>query len=399
MYVSCPDQYISCRGLTSHMDEVVNTRDLPDGIWQCDERPDRLTHVVKDIEELQERRRFFKLRSETVALVPTMGALHQGHLSLIQQAARETDQVFVSIFVNPSQFGANEDLDSYPRDLLADVEMLNDLNDKFSAERADGRRMGRIGICFAPTAATMYPRPEANHRDLVDAGLKMRSDKAMLWNISLDPVTSLWEGRSRPAFFPGVVEICVKLFNIVQPERVYFGQKDIQQAVVIQRLIKDFFFDTTLRLGPTVRDSDGLALSSRNVYLGTRRRRVAIVLYEALQMAKKQVLDGERLWSGILLPALKTLRDARLEQLNEKRHLRALFEVDYFSMMDPRTMIEVDNYEAGKRIIIAGAIKMLPLEEPRPDEDCGRADAQTPVRLIDNIIIPALDPENVEDGI
>ena len=303
-----------------------------------------------------------------------MGALHEGHVSLMRHAAAENTDVFVTIYVNPTQFGLNEDLDSYPKTWDADMQVLEKLNEELASAG-----QGRVTAVFAPNTKTMYPiSPPDSSIPGVGSFIEMR------------PLGQLLEGASRPVFFRGVATICMKLFNICAPERVYFGQKDIQQTRVIKRLITDFHMDMDLRIIPTSRESDGLALSSRNVYLGARRRKVGIVLNEALRKAEIQYKNGMRLRNDVLWPAFDHGNMTLLGQEQMEPSKRAKFEVDYISLADPDTMEEVDVIDDSRGAILSGAVKMLPVEEPQEGEELGQLDAngnQVPVRLIDNIVL------------
>ncbi|KFY20485.1 hypothetical protein V493_07672 [Pseudogymnoascus sp. VKM F-4281 (FW-2241)] len=218
-----------------------------------------------------------------------MGALHSGHLSLIRQAASETSAVVVSIYVNPAQFGVHEDLASYPQTWDRDCALLRDLDRELADE---GGNLGTVAAVFAPTDGVMYP-----------SGFPGQEVDAKGSFVSITPAGEKLEGVQRPTFFRGVATVCMKLFNIVAPEKVYFGQKDVQQTVVIRKMVKDFCMDTEVRVGATVREADGLAMSSRNVYLGTRRRARATVLRETLQLAESRYKAGYRSRSEILGPA------------------------------------------------------------------------------------------------
>lgn len=303
-----------------------------------------------------------------------MGALHEGHVSLMRHAAAENTDVFVTIYVNPTQFGLNEDLDSYPKTWDADMQVLEKLNEELASAG-----QGQVTAVFAPNTKTMYPTsPPDSSIPGVGSFIEMR------------PLGQLLEGASRPVFFRGVATICMKLFNICAPERVYFGQKDIQQTCVIKRLITDFHMDMDLRIIPTSRESDGLALSSRNVYLGARRRKVGIVLNEALRKAEVQYKNGMRLRNDVLWPAFDHADMTLLEQEQMEPSKRAKFEVDYISLADPDTMEEVEVIDDSRGAILSGAVKMLPVEEPQEDEELGQLDTngnQVPVRLIDNIVL------------
>jgi len=189
-----------------------------------------------------------------------MGFLHEGHLSLVRKARRECTSVVVSIFVNPTQFGPNEDLDRYPRDLPRDLGLL----------QAEG-----VDLVWTPTPAIMYP------------------EGYQTW-VTVEQIAAPLEGAMRPGHFRGVATVVTKLFNAVQPDRAYFGQKDVQQALVIRRLVADLNFPLEVIICPTVREADGLAMSSRNVYLKGQEREAATVLYRALTAAKEAYQNGER---------------------------------------------------------------------------------------------------------
>lgn len=192
--------------------------------------------------------------TKNVGLVPTMGYLHEGHLSLVRRARAENEEVVVSIFVNPAQFGPREDLDRYPRDLPRDLQLLE----------AAG-----VDVVFAPSTAEMYPASFITY--VVPSGL----------------LTEVAEGSERPGHFRGVATVVLKLFEIVRPQQAYFGQKDAQQAAVIAHLIEDFHLPITLHIMPTVREADGLAMSSRNAYLSAPDRKAALALYQALQVGRR----------------------------------------------------------------------------------------------------------------
>lgn len=217
--------------------------------------------LVKTVAELRENIAAAKQAGLTIGLVPTMGALHEGHASLISAANKENDFVVVSVFVNPTQFGPNEDLDAYPRTLEADCKLAE--------------AMG-ANIVFAPSAKEMYPSED------------------MTWVEVTGDVTKVLCGRSRPIHFRGVTTVVSKLFNLAQPTRAYFGQKDAQQVEVLQRMVKDLFFDLELRIMPIVREADGLAKSSRNTYLSAEEHQAALVLSRSLKAAQESFNNGER---------------------------------------------------------------------------------------------------------
>ncbi|KAM3424111.1 hypothetical protein BST61_g11343 [Cercospora zeina] len=331
----------------------------------------RNIHVFRNVEDVRKRRRSLLLGGETVGLVPTMGALHAGHISLVRAAAAENTRVFVSIYVNPTQFGVNEDLDSYPKTWESDMQKLEALD----AELKENAQ-GRIDVVFAPTTTAMYPTLPPDSRIPGQGSF-----------VTITPLGNLLEGKSRPVFFRGVATVCMKLFNIAQADRVYFGQKDVQQTVVIKRLVKDFHLNTKVRILPTEREADGLALSSRNVYLGERRRKTGIVLNKALRAAEAAYKKGKRVRDEILAQAWDEVNMRRLEQEEQGEMERAMFEVDYISLADPDTMEEIENVDPSRGAILSGAVKMLPLEVTQEGETLGLGDDKVPVRLIDNIVL------------
>ena len=304
-----------------------------------------------------------------------MGALHQGHLALIRQAARENDLVYVSIYVNPTQFGVSEDLSSYPRTWDADKVELAALAKEFR----DDRQVGQISVVFMPSTEDMYPSSPPSSE--VDGQGSF---------VTITPLSSRLEGSSRPVFFRGVATVCMKLLNIVQPERVYFGQKDIQQTFVVKRMVQDFHLNTEVRVGPTIREHDGLAMSSRNVYLGERRRKVALVLLDSLKEVQKVFAKGARKRRFLYDAAIELLSLVEQQQYALPKHKRARFEIDYISIADPDTLDELEEVDTERGAILSGAIKMLPIEEPQKGEDTGLGEGKATVRLIDNIRLTLL---------
>jgi len=216
--------------------------------------------IITTIEEMQSYSAELRANGKFVGFVPTMGALHDGHLSLIRESAANNDVTVVSIFVNPTQFGANEDLDKYPRTLERDTELS---------------RSAGADIIFAPSADEMYPPNSATF-------------------VNVESLTQGLCGKSRPTHFRGVTTVVAKLFNIVQPHRAYFGQKDAQQLAVISKMVADLNIPTEIIPCPIVRENDGLAMSSRNVYLSPAEREQATILYEALTAAQTLIAEGER---------------------------------------------------------------------------------------------------------
>ena len=334
--------------------------------------PSSSIRVLRTVDSVRRWCRPHQLDQRTVALVPTMGALHEGHLSLIRAAARENHHVVVSVYVNPAQFGVREDLASYPVTWDADVEKLVRLDRELAD---DGENLGRVSAVFAPTTAEMYP-----------SGFPGQEVDSKGSFVTITPVGELLEGGSRPTFFRGVATVCMKLFNIVQPDRVYFGQKDVQQTVVIRKMVRDFMLPTEVVIGPTARAEDGLALSSRNVYLGERRRGVATVLYGALRAAEDAYLGGAKDRKTVFGAAIKAISQTEAEQMALAPEKRVQFEVDYISLADPESMEEVTVIDPAKGAILSGAVRMLPVEAPQEGEDLGHSGGPS-VRLIDNIIL------------
>ena len=217
--------------------------------------------LVKTVAELQQIVKETKKAGKSIGLVPTMGALHEGHASLIKAAHAENDFTIVSDFVNPTQFGPTEDLDAYPRTLDHDCKLAEEMG-------AD--------VLFAPSPNEMYP------------------SRDMTWVEVTGDITKVLCGRTRPIHFRGVATVVSKLFNLAQPDKAYFGQKDAQQAQVLKRMVKDLFFPLEIRVMPIVREADGLAKSSRNVYLNKAERRAAVILSKSLAKAKAAFEAGER---------------------------------------------------------------------------------------------------------
>ncbi|MBI4762152.1 MAG: pantoate--beta-alanine ligase [Chloroflexota bacterium] len=240
----------------------------------------------------------------TVGFVPTMGYLHEGHLSLIRHAKEECDSVVVSIFVNPTQFGPNEDLAKYPRDLERDLRLIEPLG---------------VDLVWTPTAEVMYP------------------PGYQTW-VEVEAVTRPLEGAMRPGHFRGVTTVVAKLFNAVQPHKAYFGQKDAQQAAVIRRMTLDLNFPIEIVVCPTVREADGLAMSSRNVYLSPEQRKAATVLFRSLSAAKELYESGER------------NAEALRRKMKEVLAAEPLAQVQYVSCADYDTLEELSEVR-GKALL------------------------------------------------
>ena len=235
----------------------------------------------------------------SVGLVPTMGYLHQGHLALVKQARSENSTVVVSIFVNPTQFGPGEDFKGYPRDVERDLRSLE-------KESTD--------IVFMPSNEEMYP------------------EKYSSW-VEVGKVTDLLEGSHRPGHFRGVTTVVAKLFNIIQPSRAYFGQKDAQQATVIEKMVDDLNMNLEVVVVPTVRESDGLAMSSRNIYLDPQERQAAAALFKALSLARQLHEKGEK--------NAERLRQEMTAVINKE----PLAKIDYLSIADSQTLEELSEID------------------------------------------------------
>ncbi len=279
---------------------------------------------MKAFKTIKDTKRFIrsqKQKQKTIGFVPTMGYLHEGHLSLMRAARKEKDLVVISIFVNPTQFGPKEDYKRYPRDFRRDKNLA---------------KMAGVDIIFYPSVSEMYPDGYRTYVEVAD-------------------ITERLCGRSRPGHFKGVTTVVAKLFDVVQPDTAYFGQKDAQQAIVIKRMAQDLDMDLEVKVMPIVREGDGLAMSSRNTYLSKQERLDAPVLYESLNLAKRLVASGVR--------DARKIKSEMKRLINSKRSAR----VDYISIVNLKNLREVKRID--KNVLIALAVWM------------GKT------RLIDNIII------------
>jgi len=264
-----------------------------------------------------------KTRGKSIGFVPTMGYLHEGHLSLVEAARKKSDIVIVSIFVNPTQFGPSEDFSRYPRDLRRDKKLLQNYH---------------IDVLFIPEVSKIFP---AGFRTFVE----------------VEELSKKMCGRSRPTHFRGVTSIISKLFNIVVPDHAFFGEKDYQQLIIIKRMVEDMDFQIEVFGLPTVREFDGLAMSSRNKYLNEKERKTATILPRALQLAKKEIEGGERDKQKILLRMRSLIGSEPTVRL------------DYVVMANPKTLEEVKKIKGELLIALAANL--------------GKA------RLIDNIFVKA----------
>jgi pantoate--beta-alanine ligase len=268
------------------------------------------------IEEARSVRRELRAAGKTLGLVPTMGALHSGHLSLVHAALAACDAVIVSIFVNPTQFGPNEDMERYPRDLDGDRRML---------------QKAGVAFVFAPSPAEMYPAGSSSF-------------------VEVPALSERLDGASRPGHFRGVATVVAKLLHIVQPERVFFGQKDAAQVAVLRKMVRDLDFDVAFEVCPIVREPDGLAYSSRNRYLSPDERRQALVLSRALDGVRRLAAGGERRSAALAEKAMSTLAEEPAVRL------------DYFAIVDPETLEAVPEARQGTLAAVAafaGATRLI----------------------------------------
>jgi len=279
--------------------------------------------VAKTIESIRKLVEAARRNGKRVGFVPTMGALHVGHVSLIEAAAKECDFIVVSIFVNPTQFGPGEDFEKYPRPIEADLEMC---------------RKAGVDVVFAPTPKEIYPAEN------------------LAW-VAVEKLTEPLCGRSRPGHFRGVTTVCAKLFNIVAPDAAYFGQKDAQQAAVIKRMVQDLNMPLRIVVCPTVREPNGLAVSSRNQYLSAQQKRDAGQIYLSLEKCRQMIA------AGVIDP-----RQIIAEMRNVLQQVPSI-EIEYVSLVDAETLETIERI-AG-RVLAAVAVRL------------------GPARLIDNILVDA----------
>jgi pantoate--beta-alanine ligase len=272
--------------------------------------------IHRTIDEMRAACQAVRREGRRLALVPTMGALHEGHLSLVRAARSSCDVVAASIFVNPTQFGPNEDLAKYPRSFERDCELLE----------TEG-----VHFLFAPSVEEMYP-----------AG-------AVTW-IAVEELSDKLDGRSRPGHFRGVTTVVAKLFHIIEPNAAFFGQKDAAQVAIIRRMVRDLNFGVEIVVGPIVREPDGLAMSSRNAYLDLQQRKQALVLHRSLLAVEKLTQQGER-------SAARLIAAAR-EELAAEPGVR----LDYFEIVNPETLDPVENISSDALAAIAafvGATRLI----------------------------------------
>lgn len=268
----------------------------------------KLISAVNDMQRFSDEMR---LAGKKVSLVPTMGYLHEGHLSLVDSAKKNSDVVVMSVYVNPTQFAPTEDLASYPRDMVRDK--------RLAEERG-------VDVIFAPSDKTMYPEEQ-------------------LGFVEIERVAHMLEGEFRPTHFKGVTTVVAKLFNIVKPHIAVFGQKDAQQAFIIKKMVRDLNFDVGIVVAPIVREADGLALSSRNVYLSAEERSQATVLYRSLKLAESFVGKGET--------RLVRVRSEMLKLIGTESKGK----IDYISFVDPDTFGKIEETGSLKRVLSLLAVR------------------------------------------
>lgn len=267
--------------------------------------------LCQDVAKLRELVANFKKENKSIGLVPTMGALHEGHASLINASAKENDITIVSVFVNPTQFGPNEDYEAYPRTLE---------NDCIVAQNAGA------DVVFAPKNKDLYPNED------------------MTWVEVTGDITKVLCGRTRPIHFRGVTTVVSKLFNLSRADRAYFGLKDAQQTEVLRRMVDDLFFNVELRIMPIIREADGLAKSSRNTYLSPEERKSALILSKSLKLAKEAFTNGQRDVEAILNLVKDTIQSEKTSQ------------IDYVEMYKLPGLKPVGNKIEG-RVLLALAVK------------------------------------------
>ncbi len=265
--------------------------------------------AIRSIKGIREKVHSLREGGKTIGFVPTMGALHEGHLSLFRLAREHTDEVVVSIYVNPEQFAPDEDFEEYPRQLDDDLDKC----------RKEG-----ISAVFAPSDEVMY-------------------DSTQFLSIEIEKLNEHMDGGSRPGFFEGILLVVNKFFNIIEPDIAVFGQKDIQQFRILEQMVKEFNHDVQLLMGPIKRANDGLALSSRNKYLDNQQRKLAPGLYRSLRYIAKQINDGAK--------------NVQLLINHQKNELEAKgFQIDYLNLYSFDRMMPVKDIEGGSKYILAGAV-------------------------------------------
>lgn len=277
--------------------------------------------IINSVKELKDKLYIHKSQKRSIGLVPTMGALHKGHISLVEKCSKENDITVVSIFVNPTQFNDKKDLERYPRTLEADCKLLGNI---------------KVDIVFAPSVEEIYPEPDTR-------------------TFSYPPTDTVMEGKYRPGHFNGVCQIVSKLFDFVEPDKAYFGEKDFQQVAVIKAMVKDKKYSIEIIQCPIIRENDGLALSSRNALLTSQERLIAVNISKVLKNSIEYSLSH----------SLNETREWVINQINSIEGLK----IEYYEIVDGETLECIENWEDSNYIV--GCITVF----------CG----STPIRLIDNI--------------
>ena len=265
---------------------------------------------IERIEELRDQLDKTRRAGKTIGFVPTMGALHAGHMRLVEVSRARSDITVVSIFVNPKQFGPSEDFNKYPRPIDADLRLLADAG---------------VDVCFNPSVPVMYPAVSTTE-------------------VVPGTAASRWEGAIRPGHFAGVLTVVAKLFNIVAPHTAYFGRKDFQQSVLVRAMVKDLNMPITVEVVPTVRDPDGLALSSRNVYLSPEQRSIALAIPRSLSDMQTAWREGERVADALLAKGRSVLKEGGIDA------------PDYLAIVDPDSLEPVRSAPAGSVALIAARV-------------------------------------------
>jgi pantoate--beta-alanine ligase len=263
--------------------------------------------LIRDMKEMQKLAQSTHRQGRRIGFVPTMGALHQGHLSLMEHLQNKCDLLVVSVYVNPTQFAPGEDLEKYPRNLQEDLAKCKDVG---------------VDVVFAPADQQMYPPGFSTY-------------------VNVEKLTGVLCGASRPLHFRGVTTVVAKLFNIVKPDVTVFGQKDYQQAIVIKRMVADLNWETEILVAPIVRETDGLAMSSRNRHLSSEERDSALMLFQALTGAYQMIRDGER--------SAEKLKQAMRQIITSGHQNR----IDYISVVDSETLQEVKNIKGDALLAVA----------------------------------------------
>lgn len=279
--------------------------------------------IIRDVREMQRSSERLRLTGKRIAVIPTMGFLHEGHLSLIRIAKMKADVAITTLFVNPTQFGPNEDFSRYPRNFERDLQLSTSAGTDY---------------LFIPDASQMYPTGYATY-------------------VNVEGITEVLEGKSRPGHFRGVATVVAKLFNLTKPHVAVFGQKDAQQVAVIRRMVKDLNMDLEILVVPTVREPDGLAMSSRNTYLSPSQRTEATALFRVLKLAEQKVREGER--------ECRKLIDEMVQRISSS----SSGQVDYISFADNYDLHGLEKLQSGQSVLVSLAVRF------------------GTTRLIDNIVI------------